>query len=81
MSTETIRKRLHQYIETAGGKKIRAIFTLFEEEIQQLEWEYSDQFKEELDKRMSRLKKGGAMINGKDAGREVSQLLKSKQHK
>jgi hypothetical protein len=33
MSTVAIRKKLHHYIETAQDKKVKAIFTMVEDEI------------------------------------------------
>ncbi|MBD0351223.1 MAG: hypothetical protein ICV65_08730 [Flavisolibacter sp.] len=42
---------MHHFIVTAEEKKIKAIYTLFEDEIEQDEWEYADEFKAELDRR------------------------------
>ncbi|MBD0286353.1 MAG: hypothetical protein ICV79_13150 [Flavisolibacter sp.] len=47
----TIWEHLHRFIEMAEEKKIIAIYTLFEDEIEQDEWEYADEFKAELDRR------------------------------
>ncbi len=81
MSNTAIRQRLHQYIETAEEKKIKAIFTLFEEEIRQQEWEYSDQFKKDLDKRFTQYKKGTSLISSRQANKEIKTLLTSKKLK
>ena len=35
MSTETIRERLHEYIRFADDKKVEAIYTMVESEIQE----------------------------------------------
>jgi hypothetical protein len=56
MKTTAIRQRLHQFIETAEEKKVKAIYTLFEDEITQDEWEYTDEFKAELDRRYAIIK-------------------------
>ncbi|MBD0294222.1 MAG: hypothetical protein ICV84_03330 [Flavisolibacter sp.] len=42
----TIWEHLHRFIEMAEEKKIIAIYTLFEDEIEQDEWEYTDEFKQ-----------------------------------
>ena len=43
ITTTTIRQKLHQYIETAQDKKVKAIFALIEEEIE----ESSDHWQDE----------------------------------
>jgi hypothetical protein len=53
MRTSTIRQKLHQFIETAEDKKVKAIYALFEDEIAQDELEYTDEFKAELDCRFA----------------------------
>lgn len=35
MNTATIRQRLHSYLETADEKKVKAIYTMVEDEINQ----------------------------------------------
>ena len=67
MRIATIRQKLHRFIETAEEKKVKAIYTLFEDEITQDEWEYTDEFKAELDRRFSYYKHGGKMVSAKDA--------------
>jgi hypothetical protein len=59
MTTSTIRKKLQEYIKTADDKKIKAIFTLVEGEInnQQNWWEDED-FLDELDERVRRYEAG-----------------------
>ena len=76
MRTSTIRQKLHQFIETAEEKKVKAIYALFEDEIAQDELEYTDEFKAELDRRFAYYKNGGKMITAKDADKLISELLK-----
>ena len=76
MKTASIRKRLHQFIETVEEKKVKAIYILFEDEIAQNEWEYTDEFKKELDSRIAYYKKGGKMVCGADADKQIKELVK-----
>lgn len=51
MRTTQIKRQLHDYIDTAGDKKLKAIYTLLEEDIIYSSQLSNDQ-KIELDKRM-----------------------------
>jgi hypothetical protein len=76
MRTAIIRQKLHQFIETAEEKKVKAIYALLEDEIAQDEWEYTDEFKADLDKRFAYYKGGGKMVSAKDANKQITELLK-----
>lgn len=52
MSTATIRQKLHHYIETAQDKKIKAIFTMVGDEIEETYNRWNDEkFVAELQRR------------------------------
>jgi len=59
MNTATIRERLSEYIRFADDKKVKAIYTMVEDEIiEQLDlWKDKD-FLDELDRRMDDLESG-----------------------
>lgn len=76
MRTATIRQKLHQFIETAEEKKVKAIYALLEDEIAQDEWEYTDEFKADLDRRFLYYKNGGKMVSSRDADKQINALLK-----
>lgn len=76
MRTATIRQKLHQFIETAEEKKVKAIYALFEDEIAQDQWEYTDEFKAELDQRFTYYKNGGKMVSAKEADKQINELFK-----
>jgi len=61
MSTETIRERLHEYIRFADDKKVTAIYTMVESEIEEeLDlWEDKD-FLNELNDRLKEYENGNA---------------------
>ena len=58
MTTVAIRQQLHNYLEVAGNKKVKAIYTMMEEEIKESAVEYTDEFKAELDRRYADYKSG-----------------------
>ena len=81
MRTSAIRQKLHQFIDTAEEKKVKAIYILFEDEIAQEDLEYTDEFKKELDRRYEHYKNGGKMVSAADANRQIKELLKTSKKK
>ena len=51
MSTSEIRQKLHNYLEVQDDKKVKALYTIVEEEIEKSKVEYTNDFKKELDRR------------------------------
>jgi uncharacterized membrane protein len=61
MKTVDIRQKLHQYIETAEDKKVKAIFAMIEEEIEETSDHWKDEkFVAELEKRKAAYQNGTA---------------------
>lgn len=59
MDTATIRQRLYDYIKVADDKKVKAIYTIIENDINKMdEWWNDANLIAELDKRSSDLKSG-----------------------
>ncbi len=58
MSTVAIRQKLHRYIETAQDKKVKAIFAMVEDEIEEDSVVWTDKFLSELKKRASDFESG-----------------------
>lgn len=76
MNTLGIRQKLHSYLEIADDKKVEAIFTILEEDIEESSIEYSDELKKELDKRHEDLKSGKAKaISAKDSKRRIEKIM------
>ncbi|HTD92901.1 MAG TPA: hypothetical protein VK644_03780 [Chitinophagaceae bacterium] len=76
MKTTTIRQRLHLFIETAEERKLKAIYTLFEDDITQDEGEYTPEFKAELDSRYGQYKKYGKTISAASANRQAKEMVR-----
>ena len=59
MTITAIREKLQDYIKTADDKKIKAIFTLVENDIQkEVEWWGNKEFVKELNERAKRYEDG-----------------------
>ncbi|HEY4326016.1 MAG TPA: addiction module protein [Mucilaginibacter sp.] len=59
MSTETIREKLHNFIDTADDKKVEAIYTLVEDDIEEVydHWE-DEEFVAEIKSRIDDFESG-----------------------
>ena len=77
MTTTAIRKQLHNYLEVAEDKKVKAIYTMMENEIKESAVEYTDEFKAELDNRYADYKSGKAkMITAEESKKRIRIILK-----
>ena len=78
MDTLLIRQKLHNYMELAEDKKVKAIYTMMAEEIEQTEVEYNDKLKKELDKRQHSYKTGKSkLITSSASKKRIDRILKS----
>ena len=75
MTTVAIRRKLAEYMQVADDKKVKAIYALFEDEIEQEEIEYSEEFKKELDRLYEYYKSGGKMISATEANKQIKKVL------
>lgn len=78
MTIIAIRKKLVDYMKVADDKKIKAMYALLEDDIEQEEMEYSDDFKAELDKRYTHYKNGGKMISATEVDKQINKVLSGK---
>jgi hypothetical protein len=81
MDVATIRGKLHELIEQLEDKKIRALYTLLENQMEGEVVEYSAEFKKDLDRRYGYYKRGGEMVSAVKASRTISKTSKSKARK
>jgi hypothetical protein len=59
MSTETIREKLHNFIDTAEDKKVEAIYILVEDDIEEVYDHWKDEeFVNEIDQRIKDFESG-----------------------
>jgi hypothetical protein len=65
MTTSAIRLKLQDYIQTVEDKKVKAIYTLFENEIEEASNHWQDEnFVAEMKKRSKEIENGG--VKGKN---------------
>lgn len=77
MTTATIRQKLHNYLEVADGKKVKAMYVMLEEDIEESSVEYSDELKRELDKRFEDLQSGKAKsISAAASKKRIEKIMK-----
>ena len=81
MKKNTIREKLHSFIDITEEKKLKAIYTLLADEIEENQAEYSNEFKEELDKRAAYYQNGGKMVSASEADKQIRKVLQSARRK
>jgi hypothetical protein len=80
MTTLAIRKKLVDYLKVADDKKVKAMYALLEEEIEQ-ELEYTPALKKQLDAAVTHYRKGGKMISAATADKAIRKILKPEKGK
>ncbi len=82
MNTTAIRQKLHSYLEIADDKKVKAIYAIMENDIEESAVDYTDEFKAELDKHYADYKTGKAkMITAEESKKRIQKILKSARKK
>jgi hypothetical protein len=82
LNTAAIRQKLHNYLEVATDKKVKAIYTIIEDEIEETKVEYSREFKAVLDTRYAGYKNGRAkMITADESKKRLAKILKGRRKK
>jgi len=81
MTTIAIRKKLATFMQVADDKKVKAVYALLEDDIEQEESGYTDEFKAELDKRIAYYKNGGKMVNALEANKQIKKILQPSKRK
>lgn len=78
MTTAIIKQKLHNYLEVAGNKKLKALYTIIEADVEDNLPEYSNELKTELDKRTANLKAGKAtLVSGIESKNRIQKILKA----
>ena len=77
MTTISIRKKLSEYLKVADDKKVKAIYALVADEIEQSDLTYTVELKAELERRFNDYKKGSKMITASSAKKQINKILQA----
>jgi hypothetical protein len=79
MNTSTIRAKLQDYIGIADDKKLKAIYVMVEDEINEAEpVNYTPTLKSELDRRVAHYLNGGKMVSPADMNKRLQSIRKKR---
>jgi hypothetical protein len=76
MDSASIRKQLHNYLDVANDRKLRAIYVMVENDIFESNEEYSDKLKRELDRRVESYLKGGKHVSADEMNKRIQKIRK-----
>ncbi len=76
METTTIRKRLHNYLDIANERKLKAIYAMVEDEIAGNTINYTVADKAELDIRVNHYLNGGKTISSAEMNKRLKAARK-----
>jgi len=71
MNAIAIKEKLHNYLDIADERKLRAIYVMVEDELRDTSPEYSDDFKAEIDRRVGHYLSGEEMVTAVDMSRRL----------
>ncbi|MBX3240701.1 MAG: hypothetical protein KIT80_00305 [Chitinophagaceae bacterium] len=78
MNTANIKQELHNYLEIADDKKLKAIYAIVKDEIKETSVTYTDEFKAELDRRVEHYLNGGKMVSPKEMSKRLTAIRKKR---
>lgn len=78
MNKETIKEQLHNYLEIADDKKLKAFYLMVEDEITETSVPYSEAFKKDLDRRVNKYLKGERMVTPTEMNQRLQRIRKKR---
>lgn len=78
MNAVTIKEQLHNYLEIADDKKLKAIYVMVENEIIETSVTYSEEFKKDLDKRVNQYLGGDTMVTPTEMNKRLQRIRKKR---
>ena len=75
MDAVIMKEKLHRFIETIEENRMKIIYAFFQHEIEEDEWDYTDEFKMELNRRYEYYLNGGVMVSAEEAEKSTKDLV------
>jgi putative addiction module component (TIGR02574 family) len=77
MTTSIIRQKLHNYLEVADDKKIKAIYAIMEVDVEEKALIYSDEIRADLDSRLAKYEADKTdIISADESKQRILSLMK-----
>lgn len=78
MTTSIIRQKLHNYLEVADDKKIKAIYAIMEVDVEEKALIYSDEIRADLDNRLANYEADKTnVISADESKQRILSLMKT----
>lgn len=78
MDTVSLRQKLHNYLEVADDKRVKAIYSIMANDIEEAVLLYDEKMQTELDGRYNSFKKGKAsVVSAGESKKRIQKILKS----
>ena len=78
MGTSQIRQRLHNYLEVANDRKLKALYAIMEDNINEASVEYTTEFTKELDNRYADYQAGKQqLVDADESKKRINSILKA----
>ena len=78
MDTPIIKEQLHNYLEIADDKRLKAFYLMVEDEINETSVSYSEEFKKDLDARVNEYLNGGKMVTPEEMNEKLQAIRKKR---
>ena len=78
MDTPIIKEQLHNYLEIADDKRLKAFYLIVEDEINETSVSYSEEFKKDLDARVNEYLNGGKMVTPEEMNEKLQAIRKKR---
>lgn len=77
MDTISLRQKLHNYLEVADDKRVKAIYSIMANDIEEAVLVFNESMQAELDGRYNSFKKGKTkVINAEDSKKRIRKMYK-----
>ncbi|MBN8788905.1 MAG: hypothetical protein J0I84_17610 [Terrimonas sp.] len=78
MNTTSIRQQLHNCLEVADDKKLKAVYVMVEDDLKEISVAYTNEFKAELNRSVEYYLSGGKMVTPAEMNKRFKAVRKKR---